>query len=207
MNLSEKGKACLFLAPMRSSRCFRVSERASNWLIFFFFNFELSSHRLSRLLTIELSSHRPHRNFRAYGTSLHWWSKVFFFFSFFFDDQPKTTRSCSNTGSAYTSLCFNRHLCPILHYLPAALPYRKHPHRPRCPCGTLQRPEDVHEFLQCLHDIFTTTTRSLNSSLTAAGCKTFEHFKTFAASCDTQRVMATPERVAAARARCLVSNG
>ena len=47
----------------------------------------------------------------------------------------------------------------------AALPQREHPHQPRCPWSTLQRPEDVHEFLQCLHDIFMTKIRSLNGSL------------------------------------------
>ena len=41
---------------------------------------------------------------------------------------------------------------------------------------------------------------------TAAGCETFEHFKTFAASLDVQRVMSTPERVAAVHARCLASD-
>ena len=51
----------------------------------------------------------------------------------------------------------------------AALPRRKHLHRPRCPWGTLQRPEDVHEFLQCLHNIFAIKTRSLNGFLREAG--------------------------------------
>ena len=41
----------------------------------------------------------------------------------------------------------------------------------------------------------------------AAGCETFEHFKTFAASGDMQQVMAKPERVAAVHARCLASDG
>ena len=41
----------------------------------------------------------------------------------------------------------------------------------------------------------------------AAGCETFEHFKTFAASHDVQRVMATPESVVAVHARCLASDG
>ena len=44
-------------------------------------------------------------------------------------------------------------------------------------------------------------------TITAAGCKTFEHFKTFAASYNLQRVMTMPERVAAVHARCLASDG